>query len=196
MFAAGLDWISIQRWGRWRSFISHEYIWHDADRFLHFGERIASTFVLNKYLVEVAPQHTPGPIQILPDFHMGRSYTGCSRLDLRQEENLAPLLNHPLGCMPRATISQSLSGGNCILVRFLSLVDLKTFGRSRTLMEPLRFISGAPPLIFFRPSLGCCSDWKNLRNVRFNRVCPFFLYASAPLFNLHLTSAFPFQPAL
>ena len=55
LFAAGLDWISIQRWGRWRSFIFHEYIWHDAGRFLHFGDRIASTSGLNKYLAEVAP---------------------------------------------------------------------------------------------------------------------------------------------
>ena len=70
LLASGLDWISIQRWDRWRSFIFHEYIWHDADRFLHFGEQIANTSGLNKYLIEVSPQHTSATIT-LPPFHTG-----------------------------------------------------------------------------------------------------------------------------
>ena len=72
LFQAGLDWITIQRWGRWRSFIFYEYVWRDAAAFLNLGERIASTSGLNKYLVEVAPLHTP-PAKEIPAFHTGRA---------------------------------------------------------------------------------------------------------------------------
>ena len=98
MFAAGLDWISIQRWGRWRSFIFHEYVWRDAARSLHFGERISNTPGLNKYLIEVAPQHTPSSSFPLPDFHTGF----VSRQQVEREPSVSVVylgrIAHPNGC--------------------------------------------------------------------------------------------------
>ena len=98
LFAEGLDWISIQRWGRWRSFIFHEYTWHDADRFLHFGERIASTSGVNKYLAEVAPQQTLQPFDSMPDFHTGRSYHEPQKSERCQMQIHGLSSSRPLGC--------------------------------------------------------------------------------------------------
>ena len=50
LFAAGLDWIAILSWGRWRSFVFYEYVWRDAAGFLHLGKKVASTKGLGKYL--------------------------------------------------------------------------------------------------------------------------------------------------
>ena len=55
LFSAGVDWITIQRWGRWKSFAFHDYIWHDYSGFMDLGSKIASTRGLNKFLVDVAP---------------------------------------------------------------------------------------------------------------------------------------------
>ena len=71
LFASGVDWIAIQRWGRWRSFIFHEYVWHDSMAFLHLGERIASTRGLNTLLVDVAPLHVRDPKDTTLPFHTG-----------------------------------------------------------------------------------------------------------------------------
>ena len=57
LFSAGVDWITIQRWGRWKSFAFHDYVWHDFSGFMDLGVKIASTKGLNKHLVEVAPYH-------------------------------------------------------------------------------------------------------------------------------------------
>ena len=35
LFSVGIDWMAIQRWGRWRSFIFHEYVWRDSVGFAH-----------------------------------------------------------------------------------------------------------------------------------------------------------------
>ena len=57
LFAAGVDSITIQRFGRWRSLIFHEYIWNGYSGFLHLGKGMATTTGLTKFLVEVAPTH-------------------------------------------------------------------------------------------------------------------------------------------
>ena len=72
LFSAGVDWITIQRWGRWKSFAFHDYIWHDFTGFVDLGQKIAATKGLNKHLVEVAPHHTRTPRDGQPS---GR--TGC-----------------------------------------------------------------------------------------------------------------------
>ena len=77
LFMAGIDWITIQRWGRWESCISHEYIWNDTRGFLHLGKKIAKTQGLTKYLVDVAPMHSGKDDIRLPLFHTG------SCLDIR-----------------------------------------------------------------------------------------------------------------
>ena len=57
MFAANVDWIIIQRWGRWKSLAFHAYIWHDFSGFLDLVAEVASARGLNKFLVDVAPHH-------------------------------------------------------------------------------------------------------------------------------------------
>ena len=37
LFPAGVDWVAIQRWGRWESFVFHQYIWHDHSGFMELG---------------------------------------------------------------------------------------------------------------------------------------------------------------
>ena len=75
LFSSGIDWVNEQRWGRWRSFTFHEYVWRDSESFLHLGERIASTHGLNRFLADVPPLHVRHPTEELPDFHNGRSVT-------------------------------------------------------------------------------------------------------------------------
>ena len=73
LFASGIDWVTIQRWGSRRSFISHEYVWRDSEARPHLGEKIATTQGLNRFLADVAPLRTRSPIGELPDFHTGSS---------------------------------------------------------------------------------------------------------------------------
>ena len=57
LFSAGVDWVAIQRRGRWKSFVFHQYIWHGHSGFMELGGEIASSAGLNKFLIEVAPLH-------------------------------------------------------------------------------------------------------------------------------------------
>ena len=65
--------MAIKRWGRWRSFIPHEYIWRDSEPFLHLGSKVANTHGLNKFLAEVAPLHILSPTEELSAFHTWKS---------------------------------------------------------------------------------------------------------------------------
>ena len=71
LFSGGVDWISIQRWGRWKSFAFHDYVWHDYTGFMELGCRIASTKGLNKFLVDVAPNHKKVRFETSPDHTTG-----------------------------------------------------------------------------------------------------------------------------
>ena len=73
LFVSGGNWIAIQRWGRWKSCISHEYIWEDNAGFIHLGERIASTHGHTDFMVGIAPQHIRRPTSHMPLFRTGSS---------------------------------------------------------------------------------------------------------------------------
>ena len=75
LFNAGENWITIQRWGRWKSYIFHEYIWEDNSSFVHLGERIALSHSHTEHLVALAPQHQRPPKENVPLFHSG-GYNG------------------------------------------------------------------------------------------------------------------------
>ena len=90
LFASGIYWITIQRWGRWRTFIFHEYVWHDSMAFLHLGERIASTKGLQTLLVDVAPLHVRQTTSESTPFHTGASRSG-TLISCRTTPSLSPL---------------------------------------------------------------------------------------------------------
>ena len=50
LYAAGIDPIDIQRWGRWKSAIYTRYIWHDNLRLQHISEALTSTTKLAEHL--------------------------------------------------------------------------------------------------------------------------------------------------
>ena len=83
LFSAGVDWITIQRWGRWKSFAFHDYIRRDYSGFMDLGIKIAATRGLNKFLVDVAPSHKRVRFDNPPTYTNGSLATEASLVGLR-----------------------------------------------------------------------------------------------------------------
>ena len=100
LFSAGVDWITIQRCGRWKSLASHDYIRHDFSGFVDLGRKIAATRGLNKHLVGVAPHHSRTSQH---GFSEGR--TGCClRAHPALESGSLPSLAFKLHPTPSLTV--------------------------------------------------------------------------------------------
>ena len=82
LYAAGVDPIDIQRWGRWKSSIYMRYIWHDNLRLHHLSEALTAPTSLTSHLKVDAGRERK--VNFDEEFRAGgASRRGCSNDSMR-----------------------------------------------------------------------------------------------------------------
>ena len=96
LYLAGINWITIQRFGRWKSCIFHEYIWAESAGFSHLGEAIASVQGPNHQIENLAKLHLKRTALPMPLFHTGACNTDTESGEISSANpNFSRGINYP-----------------------------------------------------------------------------------------------------